>query len=260
MNHSLMIFLLLVSLIGYGHAQQAQPPANPNDPSQKVAHPPVATNMNSVVSEFPPEARAKRISGGLCLVSLTVDTAGIPQDIHLVRCTDPVFAKNSLKAAGQYRFTPATLLDGTPVEAKITVTAKFVLKDPQREDVLKGTIPVGCGFASPRNTTSSAADSSGVYPFTKLLAPPAFKMFNDEGYEDAAFSIVGNGVCDVVLTINEKGKPSDLREVHCETKSLEKPAAQSLLKSRYTPATLNGKAVPVKVSMHLELGDFPPIP
>ncbi|MGP8174343.1 MAG: hypothetical protein ACLP7O_07325 [Terracidiphilus sp.] len=36
------------------------------------------------------------------------------------------------------------------------------------------------------------------------------------------------------------------------------PAAQSLLKSHYKPGSVNGKAVPMQVSIHLEHAGFPP--
>jgi hypothetical protein len=82
--------------------------------------------------------------------------------------------------------------------------------------------------------------------------------FSDEGYGSAAFWSPEKSACDVVLTISAKGKPSDPEVSHCETSSLEKPAVQSLLKSHYKPGSVNGKAVPVRASIHLECGGSPP--
>jgi hypothetical protein len=175
----------------------------------------------------------------------------MPQDIRLLRCTDPVFAKNSLSTVSKYRFAPAAKADGTQVAVKITVEISFIRDDRQP------VIPIGYQFMSPPGATSSSPDAAGVYPLTGAISAPVITSFVDEGYGESAFHLLGNGGCDTTLAIDKKGKPSDLGTLHCEESSLEKPAAESLLKSHYKPASLNGKAVPVKVSVHLELGGFP---
>ena len=82
--------------------------------------------------------------------------------------------------------------------------------------------------------------------------------FTDEGYGEAAFPLKGNGACDIVLTINAKGKASDPVVTHCDRPALEKPAIESLLKSHYKPGQVNGKAVAIRTSIHLELADLSP--
>jgi hypothetical protein len=228
-----MIIFSLKLVTGLGYAQQTPSATDVEDASQKTVHPPAL--LNNVEAEFSEEARSK----------------GMPQDIRLLRCTDPVFAKNSLSTVSKYRFAPAAKADGTQVAVKITVEISFIRDDRQP------VIPIGYQFMSPPGATSSSPDAAGVYPLTGAISAPVITSFVDEGYGESAFHLLGNGGCDTTLAIDKKGKPSDLGTLHCEESSLEKPAAESLLKSHYKPASLNGKAVPVKVSVHLELGGFP---
>jgi hypothetical protein len=97
-----------------------------------------------------------------------------------------------------------------------------------------------------------------VYQFTKSVTPPILSKFTDEKYGETAFPLEGNCACDIVLTISAKGKASDPVVTHCERPSLEKPAVQSLLKSHFKPGQVNGKAVPMRASIHLVLADLSP--
>jgi TonB family protein len=233
----------------------AQSPAPQTDANQTIyevgvngVQPPHA--INNVTANFPPEARQKKINGR-CAVSLRVDVEGKPQDIKLVRCSDPVFAQTTLDTAARYLFKPATTPDGKQVSTRISIEINF-----QRDDVQPLAIPVRYGFRSPPDMTSPAPDADGVYPLVSPIVPPLMDRFSDEGYGDAAFILQGGGACDLLLTIDAKGRPSHIQVMHCEKPSLEKLAAQSLLKSHYKPGTINGKTVPVKASLHLELGSF----
>jgi len=241
--------LALVATLGY--AQQPTPQTGANlpasEPAEKVNPP---RPLNHVDAEFPPEARQKNINGR-CMVALTVDAEGKPQDINVVRCTDPVFAQSSLYAVKKYRFKPATAQDGKPVTANISVEISF-----RRDGGRDPGLPIRCGFSSPPGISSSAPDADGVYPLTKMITPPTMEQFSDDGYGNVAFHLTGNGACDVVLTIDANGKPFNEQVPHCEKTVLELPAARSLLKSRYKPGSVNGNAVPVRVSVHLELGEF----
>jgi outer membrane biosynthesis protein TonB len=215
------------------------------------AHPPKL--LNQIKLEFPAEAKSKGIVGK-CLVVMTVGVTGIPQDAGVIRCTDPVFAKYSLNAASQYRFAPASKLDGTPFAVRVKSDINFQLNDT------KPAVPVRYRFLSEPDTAPTSPDTSGLYPLTKSVTPPVLTLIGDEGYGDEAFFTPGESACDVELTIDRKGKASDVGTVHCDKDSLEKPATETLLKSKFKPAILNGNAVPVRVTVHLQLADFPPIP
>jgi hypothetical protein len=115
-------------------------------------------------------------------------------------------------------------------------------------------MPIRHGFI-PQRGGASVPDSDGVYPLTRSVTGPRVIEFSDKGYGQMAFAHEGNSSCDVVLTVSEKGKASDPQVTHCERPELEEPAVDSLLKSQYTPGFVNGKAVPMRGSIHLEYGD-----
>jgi len=253
--HQIGTLAVLLVLVFWGNPPQEQSQAStPDSPVQKLdlkagMHPPKAIFQPQ--AEYSPEARKKLIDGK-CLISMIVDARGLPQDVHVVRCSDSVFAQPSLASTSKYRFLPATTSAGEPVAVIIYVEVDFRI-DGAREIV----DPVRYAMASPPDVTSPAPDAKGVYPLTKTMTIPAIARFNDKGYGTMAFTMEGKSPCDIALTIDAKGRPSDPAVVHCEHDGLEGPATKSLMASRYKPGLLNGNPVPIRVLLHIEYGDFP---
>jgi len=84
--------------------------------------------------QYSKEARKKKISGN-CLVGLTVDAEGIPQDVHVVHSLaegqEPKLRKaalsldeKALEVVRQYRFTPATR-EGKAVTVQMNIEVNF---------------------------------------------------------------------------------------------------------------------------------------
>jgi hypothetical protein len=113
------------------------------------------------------------------------------------------------------------------------------------------------GFNSPPGITSPDPDADGIYPLTKFVSPPVITKFYDDGYGLAVFSEDGSSKCDIVITIDVRGKAFNPQIAHCDRPALEQPAVQSLLNSKYTPGKVNGKAVPIRTTIHLEYADIP---
>lgn len=249
-----MIVLILAMAAIPGQAQQATPPTAVPVPADKFVLKKISPPqpLNNVEARYSEEAREKHINGR-CIVSLIVDVTGIPQDINVFRCTDPSFEEPSLDAVGQYRFKPAMTQDGKPVPVKISIEIRYHI-DPGSDP----PTPIRYKFSAPPGTTTSGPGPDGVYPLTQQATPPTMIKFTDEGYGEIAFPAEGNSVCDIVYTINAKGKASDPQVIHCERPTLQKPAMLSLLKSHYKPGKVNGKAVPMRASIHLELADLSP--
>ena len=63
------------------------------------------------------------------IVLMTVDKAGVPSDLKVVKSVSPKMDKNVLAAVSQYRFKPA-MLDGAPT--KIQVNLEVTLHNPAR--------------------------------------------------------------------------------------------------------------------------------
>ena len=84
--------------------------------------------------EFTDKARRKKL-GGMLVVSLTVDAAGKPQDIRILRSLAEGVSKklrpaalsldeNAVKVVREYRFEPAEF-QGKPVPVEITVEINY---------------------------------------------------------------------------------------------------------------------------------------
>jgi TonB family protein len=77
----------------------------------------------AVDAEFSDEARRSQISG-VAIVSLVVDTDGLPQHIRSVLPLGHGQDEEAVKAVEQYRFQPSKL-EGKPVPVQITVEVRF---------------------------------------------------------------------------------------------------------------------------------------
>ena len=113
-------------------AGQASAPAPAATGSEKESSKPKL--IYSVNPEYTDKARKKKLSGR-CLLSLTVDVNGVPQDIVVVQSIADTVSKkmkstaegldeNAVKAVRQYRFRPA-LSNGKPVPAALQVEVQF---------------------------------------------------------------------------------------------------------------------------------------
>ena len=80
--------------------------------------------LNRIEAEYSDKARREKLSGAV-LISLIVDTHGMPQNLRLVRSLEPSLDQNALYAVDRYRFKPAMKKDGTPVPVMITVEVDF---------------------------------------------------------------------------------------------------------------------------------------
>jgi TonB family protein len=213
-------------------------------------HPPIA--INSPAAQFPAESRHSNTSG-ICVVSLTVDVNGLPQNPTIIRCTDPMFEQTSLDAVMQYRFKPATLVHGgEPVPVQITVEISYRLGFNHREP--PGNIK--CTFSSPPGAVTSDPDGRGIYPLSKEMQFPQLSGFVSRGFFIAAFSGPDGNGCTVLMTLDAKGKPRSAKVEACDSPVLSKPAEDSLMKSKFTPALLNGNPVPVRFVIKLVYEGF----
>jgi len=79
--------------------------------------------LNYVEAEFSEEARRGGFSG-ICLVSVTVDIKGRPQNPRVVRALGHGLDEKAIEAVKKYRFKPA-MKDGIPVPIQITVEVNF---------------------------------------------------------------------------------------------------------------------------------------
>ena len=250
--------LALCCLCTLAHAQATSSPDQVySDP--KIVHPPVPTR--TAEAEMPKQARRQQ-SNGFCTVALVVDKKGLPQNARVVRCSDPIFAENSLTAVRNYRFLPATSLqDNKPVLFRMSVEISYRF-GPNRDPIPLPRPHIKLDFLLPSQPAPSEPDSAGTYTLSHVFDPPnslpRLQRFVGVGFGRAAFSLDDGAGCVVALTIDENGLPSDAQITKCDDPSLEEPATRSLLRSQFSPAILNGKPVPVRASVHLVCEGFEP--
>lgn len=200
---------------------------------------------------YPREARKKHLVGK-CNIVLTVNTSGMPQDMHVTRCSNPVFASASLAATSKYRFNPGMTVEGKPVPVQVHVVIMFrLIGEPDVVD------PIRYSLGTPPGTLTTGPDADGIYALTNAITSPTVTEFIDQGYGAAAFNMQGENSCEMLLTLDAKGKPDSASPIHCAPEKLESLAEKSLMASRYQPAMLEGKPVPVRLLVHMEYGDLP---
>ena len=249
--YATVLAFAVLSSFASQNASLAHEAAIPQSEQTKTSgiNPPVP--LNTPEAEFSDEARRRGLEGD-CLLSLIVDIYGNPQNIQSLKCADAVFNQPSLDSVSKYRFKPATRPDGTPVPFPIKVTVTFRLFDGERSN--SGVI---YKIQNPVHYEISKPDPDGVFPLTEDMQPPVLSKFVDQGFSSSASNLSkasalsNQPYCNVLLSIDAKGKPFN-PEAECDDATLERPAVDSLLQSRYKPGKLNGRRVPIRISVHLK--------
>lgn len=72
---------------------------------------------------YPPELRAARV-GGRVEVRFRVDARGVPDDMTVIRSTDPAFDVPTIEALRKLRFTPGKV-DGRPVPVWVVLPVEW---------------------------------------------------------------------------------------------------------------------------------------
>ena len=128
LSHS---FFCLAAMKGTAQTSQEAPVASPDSQVMKMAPgvtPPVA--IHTVDAKYPREASKNHLSGSW-VVTLIIDTQGLPQNVILTKCSDPVFGKSSLQAVSRFRFRPARY-KGKPVAVQLTVEQAFNVRERRK--------------------------------------------------------------------------------------------------------------------------------
>jgi TonB family protein len=71
--------------------------------------------------------RQNRISG-VCVIGLTVDIEGIPQNVRVVTSLEPSLDENAIEAVKRWRYAPA-MINGIPAQFESTVKVNFTLPE-----------------------------------------------------------------------------------------------------------------------------------
>jgi hypothetical protein len=196
--------------------------------------------------------------GGKCRVSVVVDPGGNPQNAQLLHCTDRGFGPASVAGVMRYKFKPATIPDGRPIPVRISVDVVYSGYYLPRED--EPPTKAAARFILLPDGVSPRVLAHGVYTLSKSFgtpnSPPEMTKFANKGFGLAAFDFDAGVGCVAELTINAKGKASDALIRSCDKPELEDSALKSLLNSKFKPAMMNGKAVPIRGRVRLEFQGY----
>lgn len=83
--------------------------------------------LNYVKPKYSRYGRQNRISGE-CVIGLTVDTYGVPRNVHVVTSLEPSLDQNAVAAVKKWRYTPAKV-NAKEVPFESTVKVKFTLPE-----------------------------------------------------------------------------------------------------------------------------------
>ena len=82
--------------------------------------------LRATPPDYPPAALSQRITGSV-LLEYTVDTGGVPRDVHVVEATPPgVFDQAAVGAVKRWRYAPL-IVDGSAVEVPVKARVRFEL-------------------------------------------------------------------------------------------------------------------------------------
>jgi TonB family protein len=104
-------------------APKIKAPGSQSPPNSNATRAPVP--LIQPMAEYTEEARKARITG-LCLISLIVDSQGMPRNIKVHKSLDPGLDQNAMIAVSKYRFRPA-IRDGEPVPVVVIMEVNFQL-------------------------------------------------------------------------------------------------------------------------------------
>jgi TonB family protein len=80
----------------------------------------------SAAPEYPPNALAHQVAGSV-LLTYTVDTSGVPRDVHVIEATPPeVFDTAAVTAVRRWRYAPV-VVNGTAIEVPVRTRVRFEL-------------------------------------------------------------------------------------------------------------------------------------
>jgi len=107
-----------------GCSQQFPASAPASAKASDLVNPPVL--VSSVQPGYTDDARKKHITG-TCTLQVTIDTNGIPQNVHVVQSLDAGLDANAIEAVKQWRYKPATR-NGVPVPFDSSIDVNFRLR------------------------------------------------------------------------------------------------------------------------------------
>ena len=172
---------------------------------------------------------------GFCFLGVTIDTNGIPQNIHVIRGLEPELDSYVMEAVKNWRFKPALRDDRSPVAVEGTVVGMFeyVEKEPVAFASFIPETPEKVHIANANfgkhHSTLEAVNGDEV---VARYMPPSHIA----------------GLCLVSLVIDTNGVPQNVHVVKGLDSSLDMDTAAMVEHLRFKPILKDGTTpVPVEI-------------
>ncbi len=227
--------LIALAIVAPPAAQEAAPakPAEAVAPEKVGGH--ISAPIPTVITDPAIPVSGRFLKRGVCLLGVTIDANGFPQNIAVVHALEPELDSNAIEAVKNWRFKPA-LRDGSlPVAVEGAVLARFEYVDKE---------PVAFAFFIP--VTPEKIE------LTKALREG--KRSNVEAVNDDEViarympqSRVG-GRCLISALIDTNGVPQNVHVVKGLDSSLDMDTAAMVEHLRFKPVMLDG-TTPVTVGL-----------
>lgn len=177
---------------------------------------------------------AKRLKiTGACIVGATIDTEGIPQNLHVAHSLDPGLDANVIETVKTWKFRPALQHGSVPVPFEVTIYTIF-----QR---VAGT------FVSYANVLPVSdkvlEDCSETNPKCSLRGAVALNADEVEARFIPSALDHHRGACAVSFVIDSHGIPRDMRVIQSLDPGFDDDVMDAAGDLRFKPAMRNGMPV-----------------
>jgi len=123
--------LIALTVVAPPAAQEIAPAAHTESVATEQMVGKVSSPIPTVLTDPKIPVSGKLLKRGRCLLGVTIDTNGFPQNIRIVRSLEPELDSYAIEAVKSWRFKPA-LRDGrVPVAVEATVVANFEYVDKE---------------------------------------------------------------------------------------------------------------------------------
>lgn len=204
-----------------------------------VTTPPRASNvaeLGAALETLYPQHLRAASTGGVVTVRMVVGRDGRIIDARPTHATDTAFVAPTLEAVKLLRFVPAEV-GGRPVAVWMDLPIEWTVDAP---------------------SAVSGPDEDGVYTLSDVDVMP--RPTNMQQFTDRLASLYPpelvesrvTGVVQVGFVVNEQGVPRDIRIEQSTNSALDDATREAIGFLRFTPARLNGRRVPVRVSLPID--------
>ena len=199
-----------------------------------------------------PDVPPERAFSGVVTVSMVVSADGVPLEASVVEPGDSAFDAATLTAVGVLRFVPGKVGGrNVPVRVMLPVTWAYRDEAPPAE-------------LAAADAEQARLDSALVARFGEIMGMemvsdppqptniPTFQRALTELYPANLRDTGGSGSVTVEFVVGVDGRPYNIHVVRTTSDAFSQATVQAVQRLRFRPARLDGRPVPVRVTLPVE--------